>query len=121
MIEYREDKRVYSGVQRFIVDLGFSFVRVYVWPHREQLQGNIYTDEDDVVAAYIPVPHRDPCFGELHFVDDEVSLTHIAHELTHLTIDLLDDDQDLTVETIAHIVGNAYHTCMEEIFGLDYL
>ena len=119
MIEYKEDKVAYSAVQRFIIDLGFGMVRVYVWPHREQLQANIISDEDNVVAAYIPIPHREPCFGELHFVDDEVSLTHIAHELTHLTLDLYDYDSN--PETTAHIIGNAYHTCMEEIFGIDYL
>ena len=122
MIRYKENKLIYSMVQRFHLDLGFGYVKVYIWKHREQLNANIITDEEDVVACYTPFPGRDPTegfYGEMHFVDDEVKMSHIAHELIHLAFDLGEDGY--TQEHVAHIIGNAFSVCMEEIFGIDYL
>jgi hypothetical protein len=121
MIQYKQDKTIYSRVQQFKLDLGFGFISVYVWKHREQLSANIITDEDNVVACYVPIPQRDPTagpYGELHFVDDEVTVRHIAHELTHLAFDLYDY---LNQEMVSHIIGDAFVVCLEEIFGIDYL
>jgi hypothetical protein len=109
-------------VQQFKLDLGFGYIQVYVWQHREQLIANVITDEENVVACYVPVPHRESppkdLFGEFHFVDDEVTIRHVAHEMTHLTLDLYQFFDD---ELVAHMVGDAFETCMVEIFGIDYL
>jgi hypothetical protein len=91
MIEYREQKSWRGLVSRIKVKHGKIYVDAYLWASQDALQENVLTDNEYLVACYLPIPIRncdEGTFGEFNFCLDELGFKTVAHELTHFIIDL---------------------------------
>ena len=109
MIRYREVKSWRGLVNRVTFRLNDLYLEAILWQSQDALQENIITDNEYLVACYIPIPNRNWTkgkIGELDFCQDELGFSTVAHELVHLIKDIdshLQVDEEKLADWIAEI------------------
>ena len=107
MIRYREVKSWRGLVSRAKFRMDDLYLEAFLWQSQDALQENVITDNEYLIACYLPFPNRNwhkGIIGELDFCQDELGFSTVAHELVHLIKDV-DSNLQIDEEKLADWIG----------------